>query len=69
MSLKDLAAIGRVDGRKQIGKTQDMMSLNAYRLGLREYSAYTTGFYRGYGYAGSSNRRQRKRAMMMEVRS
>lgn len=62
MSFKEYAGRGRTDGRNQIHRKQDMMTVYSWRVSKQEWIAYLTAFYRACGHSGSGNRRQRRYA-------
>ena len=59
ISLKEAAEMGRGHGKLQRNSTTDHMLFEFQFPSRKHWDAYTTGFYRGCGYGGSSNRRLR----------
>jgi hypothetical protein len=63
MNLMECARMGRRDGHQQrqvCGYRHDYMRYPFNFPTNRHWNAYVTGFYRGNGLLGSSNRTQRK---------
>lgn len=60
MTLQEAATCGRSDGQRQRNTVVDHMKFKHSFPTERHWLAYVTGFYRGAGYDGSSNRTQRR---------